>query len=389
MTQFDATCDVAIVGIGDRAAEQVRGAGFTATSVEAVTSSEFDETTHTWTLHTGDDAVRARIVVERPGRLLTPWIPDLVGRNEFRGPELHSSDVDNDFDPAGQRIAVIGTGAAPVAADLAPTAAAVKVFVPPRDWSVQPWRPLLGRWRPRRKPRPEPLPSDVEVVETQLDGILAAGAANQSLDTLIFATGYTVPGNTEMSHGNQPYLGMTMHGLPNYFVVTGRGARADRQLAYVTEALKFLARRRSTRIEVRRSTQAVFNDLLTAQTDLRAWRLRRPTRKAFDLSSFIGVENEIYDGPATLHTGDNAHDVRVRLTGHLDPIDGRYHWQGLILDALPDHLLGGKRTVSLTVGEQSADARIAERTPWGSYSVVGVGSPPFAMDDVEVAVPVS
>jgi hypothetical protein len=42
--------------------------------------------------------------------------------------------------------------------------------------------------------------------------------------------------------------------------------------------------------------------------------------------------------------------------------------------------------VKLTVGERTADARIAERTPWAA-SVVGVGAA-FALDDVEVAVPV-
>lgn len=385
MTQLDVACDMAIVGLGDRAAEQVRAAGFTAVGIEAVTDSDFDETTHTWTVHTADDTLHARVLVERPGRLLTPWTPELAGRDDFRGSALHAAGLDSDFDPAGRRVGIVGTGAAPLAAELAPAAASLTVFVPPRDWTIQPWRPLLRRWPPRRKQRSEPLPSNVEVIETPLDGILTG----QTVDALIFATGYTVPGITEMPHGTQPYLGMTVHGLPNYFAVTGRGARVEQQLGYVVEALKLMARRRSTRIEVRRSTQAVFNDLLTARTDLRAWRLRRPTRKAFDLSSFIGVENEIFDGPATLRVGDDRHDVKVRLTGHLDPIDGRYHWQGLILDVLPEDLLGGTRTVSLTVGEHTADARIAERTPWGSYSVVGVGSPPFAMDDVEVAVPAS
>ena len=59
------------------------------------------------------------------------------------------------------------------------------------------------------------------------------------------------------------------------------------------------------------------------------------------------------------------------LTGHLDPIDGRYHWQGMVFDALPDD--NPPQRVRLTVGERTADARIAERTPWGTYSVVGVG----------------
>ena len=43
---------------------------------------------------------------------------------------------------------------------------------------------------------------------------------------------------------------------------------------------------------------------------------------------------------------------------------------------------------TVTIGNRSAAARITERTSQGGYSVVGVGTPPFALDDVEVAVPV-
>ena len=108
-------------------------------------------------------------------------------------------------------------------------------------------------------------------------------------------------------------------------------------------------------------------------------------RSAFDLSSGIGVEDEVYDGPATVTIGGDDHAVRVRLTGHIDPIDGRYHWQGTVFESLPDDEL--KRPVTITIGERTVAARISERTPQGSYSVVGVGAPPFALDDVELVVP--
>ena len=38
-----------------------------------------------------------------------------------------------------------------------------------------------------------------------------------------------------------------------------------------------------------------------------------------------------YDGAATLTLAGACHPVRVRLAGHLDPIDGQYHWQGTVL----------------------------------------------------------
>jgi hypothetical protein len=135
-----------------------------------------------------------------------------------------------------------------------------------------------------------------------------------------------------------------------------------------------------TRIEVRRSSQQVFNERL---------HLRRPSRhltaSAFDLSSsFGGVHDDTFAGPATLTSADICQQVRVLLSGHMDPIDGQYHWQGTVFDPLPVDLRA--RTVTLTVGERSASARITERSPQGTHSIAGVGLPPFAQADVELTV---
>jgi hypothetical protein len=86
--------------------------------------------------------------------------------------------------------------------------------------------------------------------------------------------------------------------------------------------------------------------------------------------------SDLYDGPATIRRGDTECTARVRLAGHLDPIDGRYHWRGTVFEELPaDIKLPDQVTVS--VGSQDAAARITERTPQGGYSVAGVGAPPF------------
>lgn len=84
----------------------------------------------------------------------------------------------------------------------------------------------------------------------------------------------------------------------------------------------------------------------------------------------------VYDGSAALRVGDGDHPVRVRLIGHVDPIDGRYHWQGTVFGALPDDVLKQPKA-TLTVNGRIVEARITERTPQGSYGVVGVGTPPF------------
>jgi hypothetical protein len=91
--------------------------------------------------------------------------------------------------------------------------------------------------------------------------------------------------------------------------------------------------------------------------------------------------SDIYDGLATVTTGGVERTVRVRLSGHLDPIDGRYHWQGTVFDALPDDSRL-PQPATLSVGDNSAAARITERPPQGGYSVAGVGLPPFPLDEL-------
>lgn len=95
------------------------------------------------------------------------------------------------------------------------------------------------------------------------------------------------------------------------------------------------------------------------------------------------MSSGVYDGAAVLTLGEDARDVRVRLTGHLDPIDGRYHWQGTVFDSLPDDALKRSTTVTLTIDGRAAPARIIERTPWGTHSIAGVGQPPYDIADLD------
>ena len=186
-----------------------------------------------------------------------------------------------------------------------------------------------------------------------------------------------------------PYLGVAVHGAPNYFMVTGADEVAEAQLDYIAECLRLMRRTGSTRIEVLYSTQRMFcmrGPEKADRADPPYWaRMVKAVPRSFDLSSPVGVVDDVYDGPATLRVGGDERSVRVRLSGRLDPIDGRYHWQGTIFDALPDGVTS--RAVTVTIGEQSAQGRITERTQQGGYSVAGVGTPPYALDEVEVVVP--
>jgi hypothetical protein len=197
-----------------------------------------------------------------------------------------------------------------------------------------------------------------------------------------------------------PYLGVAVHGAPNYFMVTGaqdssaphvRDAVADARLDYIVECLQLMRRKGSTRIEVLFSTQRLIGMRSRGKpdrTDASYWdRMRQLAPTAFDVSSHIAVDDDLYDGAATIRIRNDEHEVRVRLSGRLDPIDGRYHWQGTVFDALPDGVLCQPQPVTVTIGERSAEGRVVERTPQGGYSVVGVGAPPYALDEVEVVVP--
>ncbi|GAY17965.1 DUF4873 domain-containing protein [Mycobacterium sp. shizuoka-1] len=86
-------------------------------------------------------------------------------------------------------------------------------------------------------------------------------------------------------------------------------------------------------------------------------------------------ERGVFDGAAELDVAGRCCPVRVRLAGHLSPIDGRYHWQGLAYGA-PDDLEAG-RTAELRIGSRSAAVRLVEKIPSGQLMVSGVGSPPY------------
>ena len=73
----------------------------------------------------------------------------------------------------------------------------------------------------------------------------------------------------------------------------------------------------------------------------------------------------------------------MRLAGHVDPIDGQYHWQGTVFDKLSEDLVKQGRAVSLAVGDRTTPARITEQTPQGTHSIAGVGLPPFALAEIE------
>ena len=410
MTQAPASRHVIVVGAG--AAGQAVSAGLLAAGItdvlildkaaaREVISSVFEDGTDTWALRTATDEIfRGRVVIAAHPAPAVPWIPEFAGRNEFRGVSFPAAQWDPDFDPNGKRIAVIGTDA--IAGHhigrLTESAAAVTVFAhaPRRIVPELPLAPTRAtRWLRRhlRPAGPRPAPTLVASAIRAITpfGIRTSDGVEHRADAIIYGTGCTVPDEIAdqtlvgargvtirqaWHDGMEPYFGVAVHDFPNYFFINGPDIGA--QARYVVECVRLMNHTASTRIEVLRSSQRVFNE----RACVRPARPHRVSR-AFDLSSSAHRDDQTYDGAATLTIAGAQHPVRVRLTGHLDPIDGHYHWQGTVFSfpSQPplDAALQRSRTATLTVGERSAHARIVEQTPWGTHSVAGVGAPPYTL----------
>jgi cation diffusion facilitator CzcD-associated flavoprotein CzcO len=385
-------------------ATKLQAAGIT--DVEAlpgrdVVGSTFDDGTDTWEVHTSSgESSHAAVVVAADESLYRPWIPELLGRNDFRGVSFHAVRWDPEFDPAGKHIAVIGTDA--TAGHYIPWliehAASVTVFAhPPRRvvQEVLPRPTRAQRWLRRRIRATRDVPRPA-VVRSAIDALTGSGIRTRDgvehrVDAIVYGTGFAAPdwrlvgtGGVTIQQawkdGMEPFLGVAVHSFPNYFFLTGAdGVLQAAQTRYVVDCVGLMKSTASTRIEVRHSSQQVFNE----RAHLNPAR-PFPVASVFDLSATPAGDGQTYDGAATLTIGDASHRVRVRLAGHLDPVDGHYHWQGTVFgsasEPLPDETFTQVRAATLTVGDRSAPARIVEQTPWRTHSIAGVGAPPYALD---------
>lgn len=390
---------VVVLGAGDggRAAREALRAAGIADVVPLdrdVPATRFDDGTETWLLTTADgETMPAGVVIAAYRPVQVPWLPDIPGRDGFAGESFHAAQWPPGFDPAGKRVAVVGADATAghYLPRLAASAAAVTVFThPPRRvvdelplpaTRVKRW--LTRRIRPAATAEPRPALARSTISAITASDVQTCDGVGHGVDAIVYATGFAVPDRTPQTtllgaggvtaaqlwaDGTEPYFGVAVHGLPNYFFIDGPDV--DAQARYIAECVGLLERTGSTRIEVRHSSYQVFNErayLRPAQP--------QPVASAFDLTAGAGGD-ATYEGAATLTIAGAEHPVRVRLAGHLDPIDGHYHWQGTVFGAAA---LNETRTATLTVGERSAAARVVEQTPWGTHTVAGVGAPPYQL----------
>ena len=407
--QAPARHQVIVVGTGtagQAVAAELRAAGITDFVVldQAPTSSVFEDATSTWTLRTADDEIllgHAVIAAHQP--IYVPWIPTLPGCDNFRGVSCSAAQWDGKFDPAGKNIAVIGSDATAGhhVGQLVESAASVTVFAhAPRRFVQELPLPITRatRWLRRRTrlaardghSRPAAALDAGAIAALTPSGIRTSDGIDHPVDVIIYGTGFAIPDQISAealvgaggltireawADGMEPYFGIAVHGFPNYFFIGGPDVSA--QARYVVECVGVMKSTTGVRIEVRRSSQQVFNERVYVRPTQ-----PHPVARAFDTfgpPSIARGEKETYDGDATLNIAGTGHPVRVRLAGHLDPIDGHYHWQGTVFGSLPDEALKQARAATLSVGERNAPTRIVERTPWGTHSVAGVGTPPYPL----------
>lgn len=327
-----------------------------------VTGAAFDAKTGCWTVETaGGERLVTPVLVSAVGLFNNPNVPNIPGRDTFKGVQFHSARWRHDVSLAGKEVAVIGTGASAVqfVPKVAAQAAQLYVFqrspqyVLPKttfpgtsDWDawLQKHRGLrwLARlkiylmferfifrraWRPnlrlkgeagflklleakvkdpalRRKLTPHyPMGCkrllvsnewfdalvrpNVEVVDTPIEAIAADGiktrdGRHRRVDAIVYGTGFTptayltpmhIAGlggkdlNESWRNGAEAYLGITVAGFPNFFMLYGPNTNAlasiifmlECQADYIVKCIRTLDANHALYMNVRADAQRRFN----------------------------------------------------------------------------------------------------------------------------------
>jgi cation diffusion facilitator CzcD-associated flavoprotein CzcO len=341
-----------------------------------VAAAEFDEGRARWqlTLEDGSTLLTAALV-SAVGQLGRPKLPDIPGRDDFAGPAWHSARWDHGTDLAGQRVAVVGTGASAIqfVPEIARTAAQVDVYqrTPPYVLSKadRPYRPaeqvLFDRFPVLRKAdrlriflygelltsgfvlspkmlaapmllwrrqlqtqisdpalRAKCVPSyvmgckrvvfsddwypaltrpNVELITDPIErivpsGVVTAGGSTRPADVLIYGTGFqtldflapmSVTGlggrqlRNEWRAGAEAYLGITVAGFPNFFLLYGPNTNLggnsiiymlEGQIGYVLGAVQALGRGGLDWLDVRPEVQRAFSQWVEKASRASVWQ---------------------------------------------------------------------------------------------------------------------
>ena len=103
-----------------------------------VEAARWDDAEQRWHIDTSLGEFSARVVVAASGALSDPALPSLPGLDRFKGRTFHSSNWDHDYDLAGKRVAVVGTGASAIqfVPKIQPQVGRLHVFQRTASWIV-------------------------------------------------------------------------------------------------------------------------------------------------------------------------------------------------------------------------------------------------------------
>ena len=180
------------------------------------------------------------------------------------------------------------------------------------------------------------------------------------------------------------YLGVAGSRQANLFHVDASA------VDYIGAAIDELAASGSSRVQVRVPIERSWLSYVRANGGerKRSHELRRFDPFDYDFSS-AGIRDEgVYDGPAQIGHEDERLVARIRVQGYFDPLDGQYHWAGIVFGEQARALKDAKVS-AVEVAVDSAEpvpARFAEVTPWGTVRITGTGTPPYPLGDAELAV---
>jgi cation diffusion facilitator CzcD-associated flavoprotein CzcO len=144
-----------------------------------------------------------------------------------------------------------------------------------------------------QKPNAELITSGIREVTPR--GIITVDGTEHELDAIVFATGFHASesyapfplrgrGGEELTerwkHGAEAYLGTTVSGFPNYFMLGGPNTNlghssivfmVESQISYIIDALRVLRTRGLKSLEVQRATQDQFNQRIGKRLSRTVW----------------------------------------------------------------------------------------------------------------------
>lgn len=134
------------------------------------------------------------------------------------------------------------------------------------------------------------------VTRVTKNGIVTSDGREREYDAIIFATGFRVTDNPVLDHvygrggrslsevwsdnGMRAYLGTTVTGFPNLFLMTGPNTgightsllvMIEAQIRYIKDALRFMDRRRVATVEVKEDSLERFNDEIQSKMSRTVW----------------------------------------------------------------------------------------------------------------------